>query len=239
MIDQLIRETALEISYTPAEIDNIASTTRNLKAYLNQNPLFQDPFLGGSYTRGRMVKGISDVDVYIRYMGTSGSSTALGELKRHLQAYYRDNLVQKDKPSVSIEFNRIKMDVTPYKEDLPGIKRIPEKQSVYWREVQFGSLEESVKKLRQNSPLFIDLIKVLKFWNEKKGKGLDNFDLEQKVCNFILNSGEGVNTLSGWMMKFLQGNVFTGDANQLNNILNIKDEAQIRGEWYRFIGKKE
>ena len=65
MLDRFILEKADLVSYSQQERSNIATTLSYLKNIINNEPDFREPFLGGSYKRGTMVKGISDVDVYL------------------------------------------------------------------------------------------------------------------------------------------------------------------------------
>jgi hypothetical protein len=61
MLDKYIKDKADLISYSQQELSNIASTLSNLKSIINNENDFKAPFLGGSYKRATMVKGISDV----------------------------------------------------------------------------------------------------------------------------------------------------------------------------------
>src|SRR6185369_10561952 len=120
MLDKIIKAKADQISYSQVELTNIATTLSNLKDIINNQPDFEEPILGGSYKRATMVKGVSDVDVYFRYTGNGSSQSALATLKKCLTDSYPSTDIRQDKPSILADFNKIPINITPYKENYPG-----------------------------------------------------------------------------------------------------------------------
>ena len=235
MIEKYINETANSISFTQAELSNIAMTLSNLKNIINNESDFGEPFLGGSYKRATMVKGVSDVDVYFRYRGVGNSQTALTALKSRLVNSYPNTIIKQDNPSILADFNKIPINITPYKEDSFGNMSIPDKFPLNWKQINFGELERLIIQLRKKNSKYIDLIKILKFWNFNYKKGLKNFDIERKVCNIFLNPMSVSSTMTDWLWTFFQNNSYTSEYQKVHTLFLITDEIKAKFEWQKFI----
>jgi hypothetical protein len=239
MLDNFIKTKADQISYSQQELSNIATTLSNLKSIINNQPDFREPFLGGSYKRATMVKGVSDVDVYFRYVGNGNSQSALATLKKCLIVSYPNTVITQDKPSILVDFNKIPINITPYKQDLYGNMSIPDDYLVDWKSINFGELESAITALRQKNPKFIDLIKILKLWNFNHRKGLKNFDIEKRVCSLFLNSFTSSPSLSDWIWTFYKNNGFQTDSNKFFLLMkNNYSLATLQSEWLTFIDNK-
>lgn len=238
MQDKYIKETADLISFSQDELRNIATTLSNLKGIINNHPDFGEPFLGGSYKRATMVKGVSDVDVYFRYAGAGNSQSALSTLKNGLVKSYPSTIIKQDSPSILADFNKIPINITPYKEDMSGNLSIPDSSLIGWKLINFGQLENLIIQLRQKNTKYIDLIKVLKFWNFNYQKGLKNFDIEKRVCSIFLSPLSASQTLTDWLWTFFQNNGFNIEAQRIHSLMHITNEINLKTEWGRFINNR-
>ncbi len=238
MLDTFIKDKSQLISYNRIEMENISTTLSNLKNIINNQPQFRAPFLGGSYKRRTMVKGISDVDVYFEYIGNGNSQAALATLKSCLMASYPTSDIRQDKPSILVDFNKIPINITPYKLE-NGLMGIPDNVLLNWKAINFGQLENAVDALRSKNIEFIDLIKILKLWNYNYKRGLKNYDIEIRVCNLFLNSHVASQGISDWIWTFFQNNNFKADAVKFFGLMkNNFDPATLKTEWLKFIDNK-
>ena len=235
--EKFIIEKAALISFSQAELSNIASTLSTLKDIINSEPDFKEPFLGGSYKRATMVKSISDVDVYFRYMGNGSPQLALQKLKTCLVARYPNTTIRQDKPSILAEFNKIPINVTPFKENALGVLGIPDEQLMSWKAIEFGTLEKAITMLRQKDSRFIDLIKVLKLWNRNNNKDLRNFQIEIKACSLFLNSTSVSRALPDWLWTYYNSIGFNSEASKIFAMRLQKNEAILKTDWLNFIDK--
>jgi len=238
MLDKYIKEKADLISFSQSELSNIADTLGYLKNIVNNQPDFREPFLGGSYKRATMVKGISDVDVYFRYTGNGNSQSALATLKNCLTTSYPSTVIKQDKPSILADFNKIPINITPYKEDVYGNLSIPDNTLLSWKSINFGQLEEQIIQLRRKDPRYIDLIKILKLWNFNYRKGIKNFEIEKRVCTLFLNPNSVSRTLTDWLWTFFQNNSLPIEAKKIQTLMHISNEAVLKAEWLKFIDNK-
>lgn len=236
MLDVFMKEKAANVSYSQAELSNIATTLSTLKSVINGQPDYREPFLGGSYKRATMVKGISDVDVYFRYTGIGNPQSALVTLKNSLTLRYPNTHIKQDKPSIHADFNKIPINVTPYKEDNFGNMSIPDKYLLNWQSISFGKLETAIVALRQKNPVFIDLIKILKLWNKKYNPGIKNYEIEERVCNLFLYKYVSSYSISDLTYTFFNNNGFQTYANKFFSLMkNNYNSSTLKTEWLKFI----
>lgn len=236
MLDRYINEKIDLISYSQTELSNIATTLSNLKSIINNQPAFMAPFLGGSYKRGTMVKGISDVDVYFRYTGIGNSQSALSTLKDCLTISYPTSIIKQDKPSILADFNKIPINITPYKQNDLGHMSIPDNRLLNWNLINFGELENAVTKLRQKNSDYIGLIKILKLWNCNHNKGIKNFEIEKKVCNLFLYPYAVSRSISDWIWTFFHTCGYQSDARLFFVLMkNNYSDSTLKSEWLKFI----
>lgn len=238
MLDKYIKEKADQISYSQAELSNIATTLSNLKSIINNQPDFREPILGGSYKRATMVKGVSDVDVYFRYTGVGNPQSALATLKNCLSISYPSTTIKQDKPSILADFNKIPINITPYKEDNYNQMSIPDKFLLNWMQINFGELEAFIKALKQKNNGFIDLIKILKLWNKSNNKGIKNFEIEKKVCDTFLYNHISSPSISDWIYTFFSNHGFQTDANRFFSLMKHNNPSSLKTDWLTFVDKK-
>lgn len=240
MLDRLIFEKSGYISYSQDELSNIASSSNHLRGIIRNQSDFNESFLGGSYKRGTMVKGISDVDVYFQYTGVGDSRTALARLKTCLVTSYPKTEIKQDHPSIHVEFDRIPFNITPYKREWSQNISIPSQGPFGWQQIKFGELEASITALRARNSKYIDLIKILKLWNYNYKRGLKNFDIEWKVTSMFVYPFSTSNSLSDWLYTFFYNHGFYQDANRFKGMMlnSTLSEAALKTEWLRFIENK-
>ncbi|MDQ3192226.1 MAG: hypothetical protein M3Q58_11600 [Bacteroidota bacterium] len=239
MLDKFIKEKAEIISYTQPELSNISTSLSYLKNIINYEPEFRTPFLGGSYKRATMVKGISDVDVYFQYTGKGNSQAALTKLKNSLISSYPNSIIKQDKPSILADFSKIPINITPYKQDMFGNMSIPDKHLLNWQIISFGELENAIISLRQKNPNLINLIKILKLWNRNHNKGIKNFEIEKRVCNLFLYNYLSSQGISDWLWTFFSNNGYKNDASKVFALMkNDYSDSVLKTEWLKYIDNR-
>jgi hypothetical protein len=233
MLENYIKEKVDLISYSQNELSNIANTLSNLKSIINNERDYREPFLGGSYKRATMVKGVSDVDVYFKYVGNGNPQSALSVLKNGLLRSYPNTPIKQDKPSILVDFQKIPINITPYKQDNWGTLSIPDNNLLYWQVMNFGELENNIIRLRQQNPKLIDLIKILKLWNFNHRKGIKNFEIEKRMCSLFLNRYIASYSLPDLMWTFFNNNGFQNDARKIHSLM--LNSYNLKTEWLKFI----
>ena len=241
-LQSLISNKVKQISYSKLEYDNLARLSNDLRNWIKDQQVFDQSFLGGSYKRKTMVKDSSDIDVYFRYTGVGTSGAALTALKTYLTQKYPKSQTRRDRPSVTIEFKRIPINVTPYIVDDKGNKKIPNKGLVTWYIIADDLLIAKVAELRRDCSLLGDLIKILKYWNATRKKPLDNYRIEEIVyasrTQYLQKSKSDI---AQWMLLFFKGNGQKESAAQWQALIDIDNTPTKQGlktAFSRFIDNK-
>jgi len=233
MFNQIILDFVREKSYNKAEIENIKSTNRDLRETIKKHPDFQSSFIAGSFINKTMVKGISDVDVYFKYIGKGNPKSALDHLKNILTNKYENAKIKQDNPSLLVEFRRIPYNINPYIE-IEGKKNMPDKKLERWENTGLGKNDEKLQKLKSKNPQFVDLIKVLKVWNAKYQK-MDNYKIEENVCSLFLNGNLKFEGLAKGMLLFLKNkNYKIKDLKDLMK-MDIKETNKLKKAWNNYV----
>lgn len=239
MLDTLIKEKVDLITFSPNELHNISGMLGNLKTIVQNVPEFRDPYLGGSYKRKTMVKGISDVDVYFRYTGNQNSQSALAILKNRLMVCYPNTIVKQDKPSILVDFNKLPFNITPYKQDDLGNMSIPDNTLLSWKLVNLENLELLISALRKKGEKYIQVIKVLKLWNRNYNKGLRNFEIELKVATYFLNDTISTNmSHADILWTFFENNGYRADAQKIHALMLLSNTNSLKSQWTTFIDRR-
>ncbi len=238
MLDNYIKKKVDLISYSQAELIKISNTLSNLKNIVNNQPEFREPFLGGSYKRATMVKGVSDVDVYFKYVGNGNPQSALSVLKNGLIRSYPTTTIKQDKPSILVDFQKIPINITPYREDYMGNLSIPDKNLINWQTMNFGQLERDIIELRRQNSKFIDLIKILKLWNYNYNRGIKNYEIEIRVCKLFLGNHFFQFNMAQMMIYFFNNNGFNEDARKLD-FIRINIHSNVNYYWLNFIENRK
>lgn len=239
MLNKLILETAAHHSYSEAALNNIKSTSQQLQSTLSQTQEFMKSLIGGSYKRGTLVKGISDIDIYVEYTGKEQPSVVLGKLKAHLISNYPDTDIRKDKPSVLVEFRKIPFNVTPFKLNQNHEMIIPNRNLTTWQHATLAKLEKDVNILKGHNQHYIDLIKILKLWNYRYERGYENFRIEELVVNlFTLLTQQHKKDVSDWLVLFFRSNNLHNDSVKFSEVRYARSEGELKNKWSKFINNQ-
>lgn len=140
----------------------------------------------GSSTRGtilpRKMDDHSDIDYMVVFASNDAKpQTYLDRLKRFAEKYYSSSETKQSHPSVVLELNHIKFDLVPATSSFLGLQ-IPNKADG-WQStdpVQFSTDLELANK--NNGSLLKPAIRLIKYWNAKRGYVYDSFALEKWIA---------------------------------------------------------
>lgn len=242
MLNKVIISYADSVSYSQSEMENIAKSSNHLRDIINNHPDFKDSFVGGSYQRKTMVRGMSDVDIYYQYTGGGRPQAALDTLKSCLIKTYKDSIIKQDKPSILADFQKIPFNITPYKKDLNSTTiSIPGNDLTTWRPINISPLESGVIALRGKNPQYSHLIKVLKLWNKHRDKKMKNYEVEQRVVNAFNSGFKHDQPITGMLQSFFKFYSLHNDSVKMVDLIgkvNRLNEGQLKAEWNKYIENK-
>lgn len=208
-LEQRLNAIAGNLIMSPAQKNNINNTFSELRNKINRSPEFSGVIKGGSIQRNKLVRGISDIDVYVEYLGDKMPQAVLGKLKSHLEKEYPHNDVRQDNPSIAIDLNRITIEITPYKQNKLGGHVIPSDNIQTWIETDFFSLRKQFSSLDDKNNHLNNAIVLLKAWNSKN-KMLSNYEIEKRMYSqYNVNSYQSA---SHYIHTFFKSGNFSNEA---------------------------
>lgn len=174
----------LSTAETSSIATSIGTIGTRLDAYFGDK--LSKHFRFGSSTRGtilpRKMDEHSDIDYMIVFAANDAQpQTYLDRLKRFAEKYYSSSETKQSHPSVVLELNHIKFDLVPATSTYFGLQ-IPD-SSGSWQNtdpVAFSSELELANK--NNASLLKPAIRLIKYWNAKRGYVYDSFALEKWIA---------------------------------------------------------
>lgn len=236
MLENYIIEKARQLSYTRAEVADMDELATRFKSFADGCQDFANSFVSGSLKRQTMVKGISDVDIYFEFVGTGTPTTALTALKNRLLDKYPDLAITQLKPSVKVQYQGVSFNLVPYLNANSGTIKIPNDDLSGWKMINLRLLESNVKTLGSRSQDYLQLIKILKYWNYVHDIGLRNYRIEELVCHLFLSERKAGYSIFNWLYVFFHNYRYYSDANMIHQMARMADEdPQLRSSWFDYI----
>ena len=179
-------------------IDKSISTIKD-RLYIFFGSEVTNKIVFGSYTRRTILPRVaddqSDIDLMIVFGYNSDSNqpqTYLNRLKKFAEKYYSTSIVHQSRPSIVIELNHIKFELTPA--TIPygyssGTYLIP-KNSSEWLYTSPNDFNEKLTKCNDNNAYKIKpIVRLIKRWNVTKNyRSTPSFYIEKEIAENMLYS---------------------------------------------------
>lgn len=234
-----LQNTADSIKITDSERKAIDTSidwiSQNLKSYFNN---IESKFTFGSYDRKTILRRTKDPNSDVDYMVvfSDGSNwtpqTLMNRLKKFAEDKYSRSEIYQSSPSVVLELNHIKFELTPAYYSW-GTFYIPAPKSNYseWISTSPNTLKDDLNEKNKNHQYLIrKLVRILKYWNVNNGKIYSSYELEKYIiekqfwwCDnlkeYFYSAVEGLDTTS---LSESQKN----KVNSLKKIINTTKEYE-------------
>lgn len=154
----------------------------------------------GSYVRGTKLPSCIDPSTDVDYMVVFKSTqlkpeSYMEKIRRFANTYYSKSEIHKDHPTMVIELEKLKFEITPaielYGSRYPGYHiPAPQNLALQWIETYPEQMEIDLKKAEGlNNNLLRPLIQLIKYWNVLNGKSLTSYKIEHN-CTSLVFLGE-------------------------------------------------
>lgn len=181
------------------ESSSIDASIEMLKKHLDNWSLSEeiiDHHEFGSYVRKTKLPSSIDSSTDIDYMVVFDNSRLRAEsyierLRRFAKKYYPNSKVHKDHPTMVIELDHVKFEITPAvklygksypRYNIPG----PQELAVEWIDTYPEQmLIELESAERSNHHQIRNLIRLLKYWNVLNGKPLTSYKIEHTATHLV------------------------------------------------------
>jgi predicted nucleotidyltransferase len=184
--------------------------------------------LFGSYSRGtelsQLVDPNSDVDVLVVFKTNEYQpDTFLKHLQEFADKIYSRSEVSPDHPAITIILNHAKFELVPaywerniFSSDELKIPA-PRNKELKWVTTKPLELKRAVlEKDTAENQLIIPTIKLVKYFNSKRGKPYESFRIEAQAIDTRYNKGE----LKGYLLKFINDLFTTGQTELQIKLIN-------------------
>ena len=234
-LDQVINSWVQEISLSEAQKINIRGTATDLMTKLERIPFIKEVRIGGSFQNKLMISGLSDVDLYCRFVETEGKQnrkpqSVIDKTRNYLKTSYPQNQIGVSPPSLLVQFERVEVEINIYQLNRSNKETIASNDLKKWGETNFLSKRARVKKM-MNRPNFQNAVKVLKFWNYSRGTPFKNYKIERIVYGLVHNT-KRMKPISLIIYQFLKAARHKEDAKWFYQIMN---QHTSRRSWIDFI----
>lgn len=165
--------------------NSIAYFKYNMQRYFGNSIIEIREF--GSYERKtnlpRKVDSNSDVDIMIVF-DDDGSTpqTYLNRIRRAVELYYSSSDIKQSSPTIVLEMNHIKFEITPAIKKY-GLYYIKNEDS--WKETDcLKDRDNLIKVNKQNNYKIKPIIRLIKYWNVSKNyKWISSYIIEKSIVN--------------------------------------------------------
>lgn len=234
-LEKAIDKFVENITVTDKQEDVIDSAFSNIESLLldeDCNLSVKDVFLNGSYVRDTMIRPLDDIDVfavldaadYYENGERPNPQSVLTKFKNYLGGLpdYKDKVSQ-DRPCVTIELSKLKIDVLPALREY-GALHIPNESLTEWvltAPKTHTSKLDTVNSLRDGKVK--DIVKVVKSWKKQNDYKIPSFHIEEiaisifNICSFS-NLEEGIRKWFKYAKSYIMIDRFNTE-NQYNAAL--------------------
>lgn len=201
----------------------------------------------GSYARGtilpRKADEKSDVDIMILFDNPYGykPQSFLNKLKEFAEYYYSHSEIHQSSPTIVLELNHIKFELTPAYKSGYGLLYIP-KNSSEWMITDPDSFYSTLTQCNVNNNYIIKpIVRILKHWNiQKNNRNLESFELEQKIATDLMYAYFSCASYTDYLKYALNKIKYSTDYMCVNKALNCIDEAlDLEGDGYYYLAQRK
>ena len=214
-----------------AEKSSIATSINTLSSRLNLyfDSTVTSHFQFGSSTRGTILPRKADSNSDIDYMvvfntadGQKKPQTYLDRLSRFVEETYSTSEIFQSHPTIVLSLNHIKFELVPatynYGYQIPS----PASSWLEWISTDPSGTNQLLQDKNKNNNYQIKpLVRLVKYWNTRKGSPFTSFSLEQHIVNRQFG---GCSALKDYFYEFWSG--FNTTYNTAQYIKDMVDSAK-------------
>lgn len=232
-VNSYLQNLASELVLSQSEKESITKSVNTIKSRLTE--YFSDveeKKVFGSYLREtilpRSADENSDVDIMIVFDNPYGykPQSFLDKLKRFAEHYYRRSEIHQSSPSLVLELNHIKFELTPAYMQYGIIYNIPNGPSNWMTTDPDGFSTTLIECNKNNAYKIKPVVRLLKYWNiQKNGRNLPSFLLEKTIAEEMKYSYLSCTSYTEYLIEGLEKIKYKTDYNKVNTAINYIKQA--------------
>ena len=231
-----------EKSSISTSVDTIKS---RLTSYFGSSVI--EKKLYGSYVREtilpRKADEESDVDLMVVFSNPNGykPQTFLNKLKDFAEYYYSRSEIHQSSPTIVLELNHIKFELTPAQLIYNSMYYIPKNGSEWMYTDPAGFYSKLTECNKINSYKIKPIVRILKHWNiQKNYRNLTSFELEKKIAEELMYAYISCNSYTDYLKFALDKIKYTTEYVRVNKALDcISDALRLENEGYPYLAESK
>lgn len=186
----------------------------------------RDTILPRKYDEG------SDVDYMIVFKNPNNyqPETFRSWLKSFAIDHYKRSEIYLDYPTTVLELSHIKFELVPSIKPYWGTYMIPDNTTMYskWKSTNPFSLKATITEANKINHNVRPLIRLIKYWNVRKGKPYASHELEQKIANMPFWYSKNLEECFYFFVEALMADYSMSQAhkNAVNSLKNHSRQVQ-------------
>lgn len=188
--------------------------------------------LYGSYVREtilpRKADDKSDVDLMVVFSNPYGykPQTFLNKLKEFAEYYYSRSEIYQSSPTIVLELNHIKFELTPAYKSSYGSFYIPMNSSEWMYTDPDGFYSKLTECNGNNGYKIKPVVRILKHWNiQKNYRALASFELEKKIAEELMYAYFSCTSYTDYLKYALEKIKYSTDYSRVKKALDCIAEA--------------
>ena len=219
---------------------SIATISSRLSSYFGSE--VTEKKLYGSYVREtilpRKADDKSDVDLMVVFSNPyrHKPQTFLNKLKSFAEYYYSQSEIHQSSPTIVLELNHIKFELTPAYVESYVMYYIPRNSTEWMYTDPDGFYSKLTDCNKNNSYKVKPVVRILKHWNIRKNhRDLESFELEKKIAEELMYANFTCTSYTDYLKYALERIKYTTDYNCVNRTLDcIKEALRLEDEGYPY-----
>ncbi len=191
-VNSYLQNLASDLVLSRSEKDHVSTSLDTIKSRLSAyfGSEVKEKKVFGSYDRGtilpRKADENSDIDLMVVFDNSNGykPQTFLNKLKNFAEYYYSSSEIYQSSPTIVLELQHIKFELTPAYQAWGTYYYIPKNQSE-WMTTDPDGFSGTLTECNKNNGYKIKpIVRLLKHWNiDKNARDMASFELEKTIAN--------------------------------------------------------
>ncbi len=191
-VNSYLQNLASDLVLSSLEKDHVSASLNTIKSRLNSyfGSEVKEKKVFGSYAREtilpRKADENSDIDLMVVFDNSNDykPQTFLNKLKNFAEHYYSSSEIYQSSPTIVLELQHIKFELTPAYCAWGSYYYIPKNQSEWMTTDPDGFSDTLVECNKNNGYIIKPIVRLLKHWNiDKNSRNMASFELEKTIAN--------------------------------------------------------
>lgn len=234
-VNSYLQNLASELVLSSSEKDHVSTSLDTIKSRLSSyfGSEIKEKKVFGSYDREtilpRKADENSDIDLMVVFDNSSNykPQTFLNRLKNFAENYYSSSEIYQSSPTIVLELQHIKFELTPAYKAWGSYYYIPKNQSEWMTTDPDGFSDTLVECNKNNGYIIKPVVRLLKHWNiDKNSRNMASFELEKTIANEMKYAYISISTYVDYTKAAFEKIKYKTEVSRVNTAIDHINKAQ-------------